>query len=192
MRRFGLIIGFVMLAGIAFAKSGLHKGERKMFDVEIKFFNSFGKTITNETGTYYNFWGYTFYEPKVYPEEYWGEFPLYFFGSEVGVIVKVKNNGPRKKAKIRIKVEAYVLKTDGSNGVSLMEPKTIDIIVNKGEEKEIDASFIAEYVEGAESGLDRFIVKVLHINEGGGKGNPEPSLIMQKEGVFCPPEYYTE
>ena len=49
-------------------------------------------------------------------------------------------------------------------------------------------SFKAEYNPGAESGLDRFLVKVLHMNEGGGPGNAEPALIMIKEGVFCPPD----
>ena len=43
----------------------------------------------------------TFHEDKVYPPQYWGDFPLYFFGSKVGASVTVTNNGPRAKEKLR-------------------------------------------------------------------------------------------
>ena len=189
MKKFTVLTVFFVLSFISVSWAGQHIGEQNMLDVNIQFSNSYGNTITNSAGTYYNFFGYTFYENKVYQPQYWGVFPLYFFNTQVGVTVKVTNKGPRAKSKIRIKTDAFVLNTDGSSGVSLADPKITDIEVNKGETKTIDASFIAEYREGADSGLDRFIVKVLHINEGGGPGNEEPSLIMSKEGVFCPPEY---
>jgi hypothetical protein len=173
----------------SFAKAGKHTGEQNMLDVDIQFTNSYGETIANADGIFYNFFGWTIYENKVYPSKYWGEFPLYFFGTKTGVTVKVTNNGPRAKAKVRIQTEAHVLRVDGSNGATLAQPRVIDVEVARGETKTIDASFFAEYTPGVESGLDRFLVKVSHMNEGGGKGNPEPALIMVKEGVFCPPEY---
>ena len=189
MKRFlgGMIL--LMSVFLSLGWAGQHKGEQNMLDVDIQFSNSSGRTITNAAGVYYNFWGYTFYENKVYTSEYWGVYPLYFFGDNVGVTVKVTNKGPRAKAKMRIKTEANVLLTNGANGVALTEPKITEVEVMKGETKTIDASFVAEYREGADSGLDRFVVKVLHINEGGGPGNSEPALIMKKEGVFCPPKY---
>lgn len=173
----------------SFAKQGKHVGEQNMLDVDIQFSNSYGETITNADGIFYHFYGMVIHENKVYSSKYWGEFPLYFFGTTTGVTVKVTNNGPSAKAKVRIQTEANVLRTDGSNGVTLAEARVIDVEVARGETKTIDASFVAQYVPGAESGLDRFTVKVSHMNEGGGKGNPEPALIMVKEGVFCPPEY---
>lgn len=179
----------LICSSFAFSKQGEHKGEQKMLDVTIEFSKSFGKTITNKDGIFYHVGGGVSYEKKIYPEQYWGEFALYFFGVPAGITVRVTNKGPRAKARIRIKTESYVLRTDGSSGSSLMEPKVIDVEVPLGETKVIDASFTVEYSPGAESGLDRFLVKVLHMNEGGGKGNEEPALIMVKEGVFCPPEY---
>jgi len=187
MKKVLFLMCLVFMTGFVYA--GNHKGEQKQLDARIDFSGSCGTTITNSEGIFYHFWGYCFKEDKVYPPKYWGSWPLYFFGTKIPVKVTVKNNGPRAKAKIRIKTEAYCLLPDGSNGGALMEPKTIDVEVLKGEEKVIDASFVTEYAAGTESGLDRFIIKVLHINEGGGKGNPEPALIMSKEGVFCPPEY---
>ena len=85
--------------------------------------------------------------------------------------------------------EAFCLRTDGSNGAALKTLEAVEMEVGKGQTETIDASFLCEYTSDAEGGLDRFIVKVLHINHGGGAGNNEPGLIMIKEGVFCPPEY---
>lgn len=170
------------------AKGGNHYGERQMLDVDIQFSGAAGKTITNASGIFYHYWGRVIKENKVYPPEYWGEYALYFFGTKVPITVTVKNSGPRAKAKIRIKTEVHCLRADGSSGVALMSPRVIDVEVGRGETKTIDSSFVCGYVPGAESGLDRFTVKVLHMNRGGGRGNPEPALIMSKEGVFCPPD----
>lgn len=191
MKKYALLLCFLMIAGTqTFAnESKGQPGVARMLDVEIQFTDAFGKTVTNEQGIFYHIWGYVFHENKIYPSEYWGEYPLYFFGSPVGVRVTVKNNGPANRAKLAIKTEAQVLRTDGSAGVALVPAKTYEVVLARGESRTIDASFVAEYTPQAESGLDTFTVKVLHQNEGGGAGNQEPALIMVKRGVFCPPEY---
>jgi hypothetical protein len=175
---------------LLFCKHGGHVGEQKMLNVSIDFNNPSGKTITNSEGVFYHYYGIVVKENKVYPPKYWGEFPLYFVGNPANIKVAVTNNGPRAKAKIRVKTEAYVLLTDGSNGITLTEPRIIDVEVARGETKIIDASFTIHNQPGLESGLDRFTVKVLHLGEGAnkGNGNQEPGLIMMKEGVFCPPK----
>ena len=179
----------LMFVPALFSGQGNHLGEQKMLDVDIQFLNPSGKTITGADGVFYHFGGYKIHENKVYPPEYWGEFPLYFFGQRVGLNVTVKNKGPRAKAKVRIKTEAYCLLTDGSSGAMLCEPQIISVEIARGETKTIDASFVTRYTPAAESGLDRFLIKVMHVNEGGGPGNEEPGLIMVREGIFCPPEY---
>lgn len=169
-------------------KAGEHIGEIKQLDVNITLYGQYGETVTDENGTFYHVWGYTFYEDKVYPPEYWGVFPLYFFNTTVGVSIDVTNNGPRKKVNLRVRTEAYFLRTDGSNGAEMTPPNDTDILVEVGETKTVDASFIAADVPDAESGLDRLIVKILHPNKGGGPGNSDPALILMKEAIFCPPE----
>ena len=169
-------------------RAGNHKGEVKQLDVKITFSGSYGETVTDEYGTTFNVWGFQIFEDKVYPSEYWGVFPLYFFGTEVGITVKVTNNGPRAIANLRVRTEVYCLRTDGSNGAELTPSRDIDFSLETGECKVINASFVGEFVEGAESGLDRLLVKLLHPNEGGGPGNQDPALIMVKEAIFCPPE----
>lgn len=170
---------------------GPHLGERLQLEVEIVFSQEFGETVTDACGTHYHFGDFVIDEDKVYPEEYWGTYPLYFFGTEVGVTVTVTNPGPRAREKLRIRTEAYVLLTDGSNGAQLAAPREIDVEVERGETVTIDASFTAEYdpnAVGMEGGLDRFIVTVLHPNA----GNDDSAVIMTKEGIFCPPEIEAE
>ena len=170
-------------------KAGKHLGETRQLEVEITFWGEFGQTVTDENGThYYRYSGGTSHEDKVYPPEYWGTFPLYYFGMSNGVTVTIRNNGPRRKAKLCIRTEAYVLRTDGSSGHALIAPREIEVEVARGETETIDASFIIFYTPQSESGMDLFFVKVSHANEGGGPGNSEPALIAVKQGVFCPPE----
>lgn len=170
-------------------KAGRHRGEQKQLAVDITFFGQYGETVTDENGTHYYIRGQASHEDKVYPSEYWDTFPLYYFNTSVGVTVTVTNHGPRAKAKLRIRTEAYLLRTDGTSGPALTAPRELDIEVNRGETRSIDASFVVEYSPQLESGLDRFLVKVSHPNAGGGPGNEDPALILVREGVFCPPEY---
>jgi len=170
------------------APGGNHAGERRQLEVDIAFSGQVGETVTDADGIHYYVWGITMHEDKVYPSAYWGTYPLYIFGMKVGVTVTVRNNGPRMKTRLIVRTEACVLRVDGTSGVALAEPRDIEIEVARDQTVTIDASFTAEYVAGAESGLDRFVVKVLHPNQGGGPGNEEPALVMMKEGVLCPPE----
>lgn len=172
-------------------KAGEHNGELKQLDVSVDFTGSFGHTVTNAQGTTYNFWGASLFEPKVYLSKYWGDFPLYFFGLPVHADVKVTNLGPRQSFKVRVTTQAYALNLDGTNGVSLAPDVVKEVTVNKGETQTLDMSFTPQFVAGADSGLDRFVILVQHPNEGGngnGKGaNELPALILAKEAILCPP-----
>jgi len=161
-------------------------------DVDIQFSGSVGETVTDASGITYKFYGIEVKDDQIYPSRYWGTVPLYFFGMNIPVKVIVTNKGPREKAKIRVASSAHCLNTDGSNGYRLKDTQITDVVVRKGETKEIDASFVCEYSPEADSGLDRFIVRVLHMNSGKAPGNQEAALIMTKEGIFCPPEYIPE
>jgi hypothetical protein len=186
-----IISVFIILvfSSVIFANTGQHIGERRMLDVNINFYDSKGKTVTNSQGIYYHHSGRVKYEPKVYPSRYWGTYPLYFFGGRVGVKVTVANKGPRAKIKLRITSEANVILVSGDIGASIMQPKTTQFTVAKGQTKTIDVSFVTQPTPDVDSGLDLFTVKVQHANQGGGPGNEYPALIMVKEGVFCPPKY---
>ncbi len=169
-------------------KAGAHVGEVKQLTVDATFSGAFGSTTTDASGIHYSFYGITISEDKVYPSQYWGTVPLYFFGTRVGATVTVTNNGPRATTKLLITTQVFGINTDGSNGARLAPDRVTEITVAKGETKVIDASFVPEYVPGADSGLDRVIILVQHPNQGGGPGNPYPALIMAKEAILCPPD----
>jgi len=130
-------------------------------DVGVAFSGGWGETITDENGTYYNICGWTMFEPKVYPPEYWGVFPLYFFNDTVGVTLALQNQGDTR-AKVRIRTECYCLGTDGASGAELMAPSEREAAADVGTTENVDASFVCEYTPEADSGLDRFLVKVMN------------------------------
>ena len=119
-RIFALMAVLVCAAGISSVsgKPPKHAGERKMLEVDIEFLRPSGWTVTSAQGVSYNYSGRVITENKVYPPQYWGRYPLYFEGNPAYIKVTVTNRGPRAKAKLQVKTEAYVLRTDGSSGFS--------------------------------------------------------------------------
>ncbi|OGV57453.1 MAG: hypothetical protein A2283_00075 [Lentisphaerae bacterium RIFOXYA12_FULL_48_11] len=144
--------------------------QKAQLAINISFSKESGKTVTDQYGTCYNVFGYSHFEEKIYPSAYWGVFPLYFFGDNVGVTVSVVNQSTSRKAKLLLRTECYCLNTDGSNGAKLMTPREIETTVNAGESKTIDASFETEYTPEADSGLDRLLIKVYNAPLADGDG----------------------
>jgi hypothetical protein len=138
--------------------------------INVAFSGQSGRTVTDQNGINYNVWGMSFYENKVYPPMYWGVFPLYFFGDDVGVSLTVTNNSASRRAKLVVMTECYCLKTDGQNGASLLAPTEYDTTLNGGESAVIDATFGVQETADAESGLDRFLVKAYLSKAADGQG----------------------
>ena len=67
-----------------------------------------------------------------------------------------------------------------------MEPMIFEVEVALGETKVINGSFqLPTSGKIPIAGLNRYLVSLYHhLNE----NNDEASLILQKEGIFCPPE----
>jgi len=158
--------------------------KKKKIEVEIEFFNGVGTTVTNASGIFYTFNGITIQENKVYPEEYWGTYPLYFFGQETGIRINFKTLvGNNKKYVVR--TEVYGLNTDGSNGGVYLAPTDQKIVLKKNETLVLDRSFTAVFDSSIhESGLDRLIVTVFKVADDGSLGK----IVAKKEGIYCPPE----
>ncbi|GAF78455.1 unnamed protein product, partial [marine sediment metagenome] len=141
------------------------------FDLEILFANTMGYIITGSHGATYMVTGYPPQtDPtKVYPEEYWGEYPLYLPGSMALAGMMVTYNGPAEQIDMGFVTEVYVLQLDGSNGELINGPNTFDFTINKGETKIIPEGF---RIPLGAKGLNRFIAKLYH----------DENLIMTEEG----------
>ena len=175
-----LISSVATIPGMA-AGQGKHYGELKMIEANIEFFGSIGTTVTDSTGITYYYAGLVFHDDIIYIPEYWGTYPLFKPGTQVPVKLTITNLGPRAVAKHTVVTETCEINLDGSNGAALIAPQSQYIEVALGETKMIDASFTLP--TGAK-GLNRFAIKLLHhkndINDA--------SLILNQEGVFCPPD----
>jgi len=166
-------------------------------DVGVAFSDEYGQTVTDENGTFYNVFGWSFFTDKVYPPEYWGVFPLYFFDSRVGILMTVTNTSAGTSAKVRLRQECYCLRTDGSNGAELTDPTEDDVAVAAGDSAAFDASFWVNYTPYAEEGLDRFLINVykpdtLDENNGnhvlGGEIDINPNNKADSEFVLTMPD----
>jgi hypothetical protein len=168
-------------------------------DVDVAFSQASGTTVADKTGVHYLApnGGLLGEENKVYPQWLWGTYPMYYFGSPVGITVTITNRGPREVAKIQVVSEVYDMKLDGSNGVVLMAPKTVDLKIKRGETKTIDDTFVAQQVAGAISGLDRLQIRVLHLNHEDNDSDKDdgtvplhaPKALLVKNAIFCPPNF---
>ncbi|KKK81805.1 hypothetical protein LCGC14_2809740, partial [marine sediment metagenome] len=162
--------------------TGKHYGELNMLEADIEFSYPVGTTVADATGLTYYIGGIPYPGPNwVYPPEYWGTYPLYYPGTSVPIELTVTNLGPRAIAKHTLVAECFVLNTDGTNGPNILAPQTQYIEVALGETKVINASIELPIVP---KGLNRFVISLYHhYNE-----NNDASLVLQKEGIFCPPE----
>jgi hypothetical protein len=162
--------------------AGKHLGEQRMINSTIKFLSPRGQCITDSTGITYIIDGRPTHLDIVYAAEYWGTYPLYLPTATVPVVITITNVGPRAKAKLSAKMEAYAINLDGSDGAPLiMPPQKLEVEVARGETKVIDGSFT---LPSAGKNLNRFVLKLYHHQN----TKNDASLIMQKEGIFCPPE----
>ena len=108
-------------------------------NISIHFSLDLGDTITDEDGTHFFFFGLEehIYD-RIYIPAYWGTYPLYFFGTSVGVTVTVTNEGPSndeipaKPALMLISIRKFILNTDGSNGPEISDPIIIEASVANG------------------------------------------------------------
>lgn len=135
--------------------------------INVAFSGQSGRTVTDSHGTCYNIWGFSSFERKVYSPAYWGVFPLYFFGDRVGATVVVTNQSLTRKVKLLLSSDSYCLNIDGSSGTQLMTPAAFETSLAPGETKTVDASFTVDYVAGADSGLDRFLIEAYQAPDDG-------------------------
>lgn len=176
--------------GLSFPQSafaaGAHKGEESKVQAVVTFNHPLGSTTTNASGTFYDFGGYQIFEPKVYPSEYFGTFPLYFVDDFMHYSIAVSNTAPKGGKKFKLKITAVhrVLQTDGSLGMQVSP--TQEFIVDDlrpGETRMINASAFIPMQDGLESGLDMTTIRIQHLNNGA----DDAALIKECTAVWCPP-----
>ena len=178
------LIAVPLLFSIIFCKADVrHYGGPKMMEADIEFFNPRGTFIADGTGIYYKIDGKLYHRNTFYPEQYWGEYPLYFPATTVPVAVGITNKNPQAvTGKHALITESCVLNTDGSYGETVTPTQIIESEVAVGETKRIDASFALPAVG---KNMHIFFVRLYQRSN----DNNYASLVISKEAVFCAPEY---
>jgi len=188
MCKFILSLAAVALS-LSLAQTGFAAGVgvAKKLDVAVTFNDPMGFTVTNDQGTFYNFYGFEMFEPKVYLPQHWGTFPLYFVDQNMNFSVAVSNTAAKgKKFKLRIVASHHALLTDGSSGMALAPDQEfiVDNLV-AGESRVINASIYIAPDPNLESGLDITTLRIYHLNN----GSSDAGLIKEFQAVWCPPDH---
>jgi hypothetical protein len=126
-------------------------------------------------------------EPKVYPSQYWGTFPLYFVGTSMNFLIALTNTAAKGNKSFKVRIEAVhrVLEASGALGAQLAPPQTWTVeSLAPGETKTLPGSAFIPYDPNLPSGLDITKVRILHLNEG---ANSDAGLIKESVAVWCPP-----
>ena len=168
--------------------AGTHSGEAPKITASVAFKNPAGVTVTDAAGIRYTMNGWTFdSESKVYPQKYWGSFPLYFVGTTMKFTVTVVNTAPSGEKKFKVRVQALnnVLETSGAAGFQLAPPQEWLIQdLRPGETRQFEGSVFIKPDPNLPSGLDLTRIRISHINEG---ANVDAALIKEEVAVWCPP-----
>jgi hypothetical protein len=168
--------------------AGNHNCEAGKIMASVAFTNPAGTTYTDASGIRYTLNGWTFAgEPKVYPQAYWGQYPLYFVGTSMTFMVNLTNMAPmgQKSFKIRVQALNNVLETNGSLGMQIAPPQEwIVSDLKPGETRNLPGSIFIPFNPNMPSGLDITKIRISHVNEG---ANDDAALIKEEIAVWCPP-----
>lgn len=168
--------------------AGDHLGEANKIVAQVAFQSPSGTTVTDAAGIHYTVNGWTFAnEPKVYPAQYWGQFPLYFAGSTMKFIVSLTNTAAVGEKRFKVRIQAFnnVLGQDGSTGQQIAPPQEWSVSdLGPGETRTLEASIFLPLDPNLPSGLDLTKIRISHLNEG---ANADAALIKEEIAVWCPP-----
>lgn len=186
-------IGVAVLCGglsASYARAaGEHLGEADNIQAQVTFLGNAGLTTTDAAGTTYRVaaWNWSTFEPKIYPSNYWGTFPLYFIGTTMSFNVTLTNTATQgnKSFKVRVRASNNVLETSGLLGMQIAAPQewVVDSL-RPGETRVLPGSIFIAYDPNLPSGLDITKVQIFHLNEG---SNQDAALIKEALAVWCPP-----
>ncbi|HAT72672.1 MAG TPA: hypothetical protein DCS63_07635 [Elusimicrobia bacterium] len=168
--------------------AGGHTGEAGKIVAKVTFQNPAGTTFTDAAGIRYTINSWTFAsEPKVYPAQYWGKFPLYFVGTAMKFTVSLTNTAAAGEKRFKVRVQALnnVLGTDGTAGREIAPPQEWTVSdLKPGETRNLEAAIFIAPDPNLPSGLDITKIRISHLNEG---ANDDAALIKEEIAVWCPP-----
>ncbi|MFA6092162.1 MAG: hypothetical protein WCU88_01245 [Elusimicrobiota bacterium] len=186
--RNSLLVFSLLLVGVPVVvqTQGKHAGEAAKISAEVSFLSPAGTTRTDAQGITYQSGGWSYTEPKIYPQPYWGSFPLYFVGQAMRFQVRLSNTAVKGEKPFRVRVQALnrVLETNGALGMEIGPMKewiVEDLRPGESSMREFSIDIVPD--PNLPSGLDVTKVRILHENQ----GSADAGLIKEEIAVWCPP-----
>lgn len=195
-----------MTAGIAQAsdllgpirnQQGNHIGDSKPLSWKIEYLDEWGRTVVNGSGgTFYHdrcCGGYMTTDPTwIYPQQYWGTYPMYYIGTTLRYRITLCNDTNRTYKNLRVvSIQEYFNPT-GKVGERIGDDAAKDWYVAElrgGACVTLEGIFAIP--DDGHGGLDQTHLQVQHWDKGKGKTGKGAVIIDDtKAAIWCPPEKF--
>lgn len=184
------------LLGPIWHLKGKHIGYVDSLSWSIEYTGQWGRTVVSADGA-------VFYhdlccgsamtaDPSwIYPEQYWGQYPMYYMGTDMHYRITLTNDDPNRTYRhLRLVSIQEYFSPEGEWGEWMGEDAAKDWYIPElkpGESVFFDGSF--HIAPDGLPGLNQTHIQVQHWN--GGKGIPGPGSVIiddAKAALWCPPE----
>jgi hypothetical protein len=179
--------------------AGAHAGEAPKITATLDFLAAQGWSTTDSSGITYYFGGTSTFEQKVYPAEYWGTFPGYYYGTTMHYHINLNSNMPQGKKPYKIKVQAIsnVLNetvNGGGLGAEIGTSETWEVIdLLSGQAQTLTGTVVIPNDGSLPSGLNVTRIIISHLNNANDPDEDDSvaGLVDVTYNCWCPPPLAT-
>lgn len=184
------------LLGPIWHLKGKHIGYVDALSWSIEYTGQWGRTVVSENGAvfYHDLCcgGAVSADPSwIYPEQYWGEYPMYYLGGVMSYRITVANADPNRTYRhLRLVAIQEYFSPEGEWGEWMGEDAAKDWYIPElkpGESLIFEGSF--NIASDGLPGLNQTHIQLQHWN--GGQGVPGPGSVIiddVKAALWCPPD----
>lgn len=184
------------LLGPIWHLKGKHIGYVDTLSWSIEYVGQWGRTVVNADGATFHHdlccGGAITADPSwIYPEQYWGEYPMYYLGTDMHYRITLANSDPNRTYRhLRLVAIQEYFSPDGEWGEWMGEDAARDWYIpelKSGESAVYEGSFLI--AANGRPGLNQTHIQVQHWN--GGTGIPGPGSVIIDDvnsALWCPPE----
>ncbi len=188
------------LLGPIWHLKGKHVGYAETLSWSIEYTGQWGRTVVSAGGAVFHHdlccGGAVTADPSwIYPEQYWGEYPMYYLGTDMHYRITVANtHSDRTYRHLRLVAIQEYFSPEGEWGEWMGEDAAKDWYIPElkpGEIAVFDGSF--HIAPDGRPGLNQTHIQVQHWNNGTGIPGPGSVIVDDvKAALWCPPEAATE
>lgn len=168
-----------------------HVGENSQFEYWVEYINPLGVTTVDENGiTYDPFQFSPTHENTFLPEQYFGDYALYFTNSPVTFKVHIKNASKRSFKNLLIMAQQELLNPEGTSGIPFPEPNSSSWFVETlGPSEEIVLEDTFSISGLLSSGIDQTHLQIIHLDNSKKEKRSGRGRILLDDpqaGLWCP------